>query len=183
MDPQFAGQVDLNNDSVVNVAALLREQTGANRSYRFQIDRFPLDDDLYAVGLSGILRLTRVSDAILASVTGTSSVVLECQRCLEEFSLPVSITFEEQFRIAYDVRRGTVIESETEGIDERPEISENHELDFSEPMRQEIIVALPMRPVCGPDCPGPPHFTDGDEEEGSGQFAALAALLGQTDEE
>jgi DUF177 domain-containing protein len=183
MDPQFAGQVDLDNDTMVNVAALLREQTGANRSYRFQIDRFPLDDDLYAVGLSGILRLTRVSDAILASVTGTSSVVLECQRCLEEFSLPVSITFEEQFRIAYDVRRGIVIESETEGIDERPEISENHELDFSEPMRQEIIVALPMRPVCGPDCPGPPIFADGDEEDGGGQFSALATLLGQSDEE
>ena len=183
MDPQFAGQVDLNNDTIVNVAALLREQTGAHRSYRFQIDRFPLDDDLSAVGLTGILQLTRVSDAILASVSGTSSVVLECQRCLEEFSLPVSITFEEQFRIAYDVRRGTAIESEIEGIDERPEITENHELDFSEPMRQEIIVALPMRPVCGPDCPGPPNFADGDEEDGSGQFSALATLLGQSDEE
>ena len=74
------------------------------------------------------------------------------------------------------MRRGTTIESENEGIDERPEISENHELDFSEPMRQEIIVALPMRPVCGPDCPGPPDFADGDEEEGSGQFSALASL-------
>ena len=183
MDPQFAGQVDLDNDSVVNVAALLREQTGATRSYRFQIDRFRLDDDLDAVGLAGVLRLTRLSDAILASVSGTASVELECQRCLERFSLPVSISFEEQFRIAYDVRRGTAIESETEGIDERPEITENHELDFSEPMRQEIIVALPMRPVCGPDCPGPPKFTDGDEEEGSGQFSALASLLGQSDEE
>jgi uncharacterized protein len=183
MDPQFAGQVDLNNDSVVNVAALLREQTGATRSYRFLIDRFPLDDDLDAVGVAGSLRLTRLSDAILASVSGTASVVLECQRCLEQFSLPVSVKFEEPFRIAYDVRRGTAIESETEGIDERPEITENHELDFSEPMRQEIIVALPMRPVCGPDCPGPPIFADGDEEEGSGQFSALASLLGQTDEE
>jgi uncharacterized protein len=183
MDPQFAGQVDLNNDSVVNVAALLREQTGATRSYRFLIDRFPLDEDLDAVGLAGNLRLTRLSDAILASVGGKTGVELECQRCLEQFLLPVSFDFEEQFRIAYDVRRGTAIESEIEGIDERPEITENHELDFSEPMRQEIIVALPMRPVCGPDCPGPPHFTDGDEEEGSGQFSVLASLLGQTDEE
>ncbi len=96
----------------------------------------------------------------------------------------MSITFEEQFRIAYDVRRGTAIESEIEGIDERLEISENHELDFGEPMRQEIIVALPMRPVCGPDCPGPPEFNEsGDDDELSGQFSALASLLGPNDED
>lgn len=183
MDPQRTGQVDLDNDTVVNVAALLREQTGATRSYRFHVDRFRLDEDLDAVGLAGILRLTRLSDAILASVTGETSVELECQRCLEQFALPVQISFDEQFRIAYDVRRGTAIESEIEGVDERPEVSENHELDFSEPMRQEIIVALPMRPVCGPECPGPPDFADGEDPEGSGQFSALASLLGPNDED
>jgi uncharacterized protein len=145
MDPQLTGQADLSNDTVVNVAALLREQTGATRLYRFTVDHLRLDDDLDAVGLSGSVRLTRLSDAILVSVNGESSVELECQRCLEQFSLPVSFAFTEQFRIAYDVRRGTAIEGEIEAEDERPEISENHELDFSEPMRQEIIVALPMR--------------------------------------
>jgi uncharacterized protein len=183
MDPQVTGQADLNNDSVVNVAALLREQTGSTRLYRFEIDRFRLDDDLDAVDLSGTVRLTRLTDAILVSVNAETSVELECQRCLEQFSLPVPIAFDEQFRIAYDVRRGTAIEGEAEVGDERPEISENHELDFSEPMRQEIIVALPMRPVCGPQCPGPPVFTAGDEEEASGQFSALASLLGPSDDE
>ena len=183
MDPQSTGQVDISNDTVVNVAALLREQTGSSRSYRFEIDRFPLDEDLVAEGLSGALRLTRLSDAILVSLVGNARVELECQRCLRTFSLPMPFEFEEQFRIAYDVRRGTAIESELEGVDERPEITENHELDFSEPLRQEIIVSLPMRPVCGPDCPGPPAFADADEEEDSGQFSALASLLGQTDEE
>lgn len=183
MDPQQAGQVGLNNDTVVNVAALLREQTGSARSYRFHVDRFPLDDDLNAFDLAGSLRLTRLSDAVLVSLAGEARVELECQRCLEQFMLPVSVAFDEQFRIAYDVRRGTAVESEIEGVDERPEISENHELDFSEPMRQEIIVALPMRPVCGPECPGPPGFAEGDDEEDSGQFSALASLLAPTDEE
>ena len=46
-------------------------------------------------------------------------------------------------------------------------IDENHELDLREPLRQEILVALPMRPDCGPDCPGP-DLTEvgGDEAEG-----------------
>ena len=183
MDPQFAGQADLINDAVINVAALLREQTGAFRAYRFSIDRLGLDDDLEAVNLAGTVRLTRLTDAILASIIAETSVELECQRCLRVFSLPVSLEFDEQFRIAYDVRRGTAIESEVEGIDERPEVTENHELDFSEPVRQEILVALPMRPVCGPDCPGPPEFSEsGEDDNESGQFSALAALLGPSEQ-
>ena len=183
MDPQSAGQRILRNDTVINVAALLQEPIGATRSYDFVINSFPLDDDLFARDLTGTLRLTRVSDALLAAIDGTTSIELECQRCLNQFALPVTLGFDEQFRIAFDVKRGTEIASEIEGIDERPEINENHELDFGEPMRQELILALPMRPVCGPDCPGPPPFSAGDDEdEAIDSFAALAALLEQDDQ-
>lgn len=176
MDPEGADQITLRNDTVLNVAALLREQQGAFRSYRFVIDRFDLGDDLCASDLAGQVRLTRLSDAILIAVKGQATVTLECQRCLETYEQPVSVAFSEEFRIAYDVRRGTLIESESDELDERLEVTENHELDFSEPMRQEIIVALPMRPVCGDNCPGPPEYTDEDDTP-MGQFAALASLL------
>jgi len=183
MDPQKAGQMTLSNDTVINVAALLREQTGAARSYQLTIDRFRLDEDLVASNLTGTVRLTRVSDALLGSVAGETSVELECQRCLNQFAFPVSFAFDEQFRIAFDVRRGTEIEPDTEDdLDERPVISENHELDFGEPMRQEIILALPMRPTCGEACPGPPAFANGDDDDVNDKFSALAALL-ETDDE
>lgn len=182
MDPEATGQVTLRNDTVINVAALLREQTGAHRAYRFLIDRFDLDEELFAVDLAGDVRLTRLSDAILVSVNARATVALECQRCLETYDQPVTVGFSEEFRIAYDVRRGTPVESEVEGLDERLEVSENHELDFSEPMRQEVIVALPMRPVCGENCAGPPAFDDDEDEGPGGQFAALASLLEPGDE-
>jgi uncharacterized protein len=183
MDPQKAGQMRLSNDTVINVAAILREQTGAARSFKFTIDRFHLDDDLDAINLTGTVRLTRVNDALLGSFAGESSVELECQRCLNEFALPVSFDFEEQFRIAFDVRRGSELEPDADNdFDERPVISENHELDFSDPMRQEIILALPMRPTCGADCPGPPTFASGEDDDVNDKFSALAALLESDDE-
>ena len=182
MDPQATGQTELVNDTVINVAALLRELTGATRAYRFRLDRFRLDDDLDAVDVRGTVRLTRLTDAILASVKAEANVQLECQRCLNQFMQPVEIAFEEQFRAAYDVRSGAAVESEIEGLDERPEVTENHELDFSEPMRQEIIVALPMRPVCGDDCPGPPAFGNDDVEDNRVGFGVLASLLEPEDE-
>jgi uncharacterized protein len=182
MDPERTGQITLENDTVINVAALLREVSGAFRSYRFHLDRFDLDDGLSAIDVEGDVRLTRLSDAILAAVSARCVVELECQRCLNTFNQQVRIAISEEFRIAYDVRRGTAIESDAEELDERLEVSENHELDFGEPMRQEIIVELPMRPVCGDDCPGPPTFANDDEDGPTGQFAALASLLGPSDE-
>jgi uncharacterized protein len=182
MNPESTGQASLHNDTVINVAALLREQTGSSRSYGFTMDQFSLDEDLSAVGLAGFVRLTRLADAILVAVQSSSEVELECQRCLERYLQQVDVNFSEEFRIAYDVRRGTAIDSEIEGVDERLEVSENHELDFSEPLRQELIVALPMRPDCGEACPGPPQFDDEEDEGPQGQFAALASLLDPVDE-
>jgi uncharacterized protein len=182
MEPQGTGHVELVNDTVINVAALLRELTGATRAYRFRLDRFRLDEDLDAVNVQGTVRLTRLNDAILVSVRAEATVPLECQRCLNEYSQSVQIVFEEQFRAAFDVRNGAALDSEIEGLDERPEITENHELDFSEPMRQEIIVEIPMRPVCGEDCPGPPAFGTDDDEDDRVGFGVLASLLEPDDE-
>jgi uncharacterized protein len=33
-------------------------------------------------------------------------------------------------------------------------IDDNHLLDLGEAIRQQILVSLPMYPVCGDDCPG-----------------------------
>jgi uncharacterized protein len=188
MGKQATPDPSLENDTVLNVAGLLREQVGASRSFRLRLDRFVLDDDLVARRLNGTLRLTRLSDAVLAHVDAQATVALECQRCLREFEDAYDVEFDEQFRVAYDVKLGTSID--TEADDERFTISEGHELDIGEPLRQEIIVAMPMRPTCGEDCPGPPVLessddepelddeTDGDVDE---RLASLAKLLAEQD--
>lgn len=175
--------MDIHNDTVVNVAALLREPVGASRSYRLHLDQLVLDDGLAADEVDGTVKLTRLTDEILAAVTAKTVVELQCLRCLNPYREPVDVKFAEEFRIAYDVRTGTGI-APTETEDERFEISGNHELDFGEALRQEIIVSLPMRPACGDGCPGPDLV--GDEPEGEPavdhRLAALEALLEETGE-
>lgn len=173
----------LENDTAVNVATLLREEIGASRRFPIKLDRFPLDDDLVARDLTGELRLTRLPDAVMARVDASAVVALECQRCLEQYDQAVEIRFDEEFRVAYDVRNGKEIAAE-EDDDERFTISENHEVDIREPLRQELIVGLPMRPTCGPDCPGPPAVLGDDEDEDGpvdNRFSALAGLLDESD--
>jgi uncharacterized protein len=168
--------MDLHNETVVNVAALLKEPVGSTRSYALTLDQFPLDADLLAEEIAGKVKLTRLSDEIIASIRARGTITLECQRCLRAYPQPFRTDFDEEFREAYDVRTGAGVASGRKD-DERFAIDANHELDFSEPLRQEILVSLPMRPTCGDDCPGPDVLEVGEAEVVDDRFAALAKLL------
>jgi uncharacterized protein len=167
--------MDLYNETGVNVVALLQEPIGSSRSYPLRLDAFPLDDGLTATDVTGTVKLTRLTDEIIARLRVSGSTELQCLRCLREYPESFAADFTEEFRIAHDVRTGNGIA--TSDDDERFTINENHELDFGEALRQEIIVALPMRPTCGTDCPGPDVTEAGDNSPIDDRFASLAQLL------
>lgn len=167
--------MDLYNETAVNVATLLQEPVGASRTYTFHLDRLELDGDLVARDVTGEMRLTHLSDEILANVEAAGLAELTCLRCLEPYDQPAKTRFQEEFRVAYDVKSGTAVRSA--GDDERFTITDAHELDIREALRQELIIALPMRPDCGTTCPGPPVIAPDDDDELDNRFAALGALL------
>ena len=175
---------EIRNDTAVNVAGLLKSATGAVRAYRLVLDRFPLDEGLAAVGVEGDVRLTRLRDGIIARVAVAGTVELECARCLREYDQHFTAAFNEEFRQMVDVRTGFDLLPNGDEDDSTAWIDENHELDLSEVLRQEILVALPMRPDCGELCPGPETLAGG-VVTGSGpangtvddRLAALALLL------
>jgi uncharacterized protein len=167
--------MDLYNETAVNVATLLQEPVGASRAYTFHLDRLDLDSDLVASDINGDMRLTRLSDEILANVEARGTVELTCLRCLEPYAQTTKTRFQEEFRVAYDVRSGAEVRSSED--DERFSITDAHELDISEALRQELIVSLPMRPDCGAQCPGPPVIDSDGEDDIDDRFAALGALL------
>ena len=175
-------QRELRNDTAVNVVGLLKGQTGATRSYRLLLDTFEADGETIARDVRGDVRLTRLRDAIIASVSATGVVPMICARCLREYDQPFEVDFDEEYRQTVDVRTGFDLGGEP--IDEElvSRIDENHELDLREPLRQEILVALPMRPDCGSECPGPDVLEVGGEDGASNdpvdeRLAALANLL------
>ena len=178
-------QRELRNETAVNVVGLLKAPIGATRSYRLLLDTLEVDGETVSRQISGEVRLTRVHDAVIASVEANGVARLECVRCLREYDQPFEIAFDEEYRQTVDVRTG--LDLGLNGGDDAlvSWIDENHELDLREPLRQEILVALPMRPECGPDCPGPDRIA-GDENDDAvdERLAALASLLAgdQTDE-
>jgi uncharacterized protein len=185
MPPEDPFARALVNDTTINVASLLQEDVGSTRTIDVQVDAFSLDDDLFANDLAADVRLTRLGHHLLADGTVRANVALECVRCLTTFEQVIETDFSEKYRQSHDVRSGMGIahhpmddESPDEDDDEAFVIDEGHELDLGEAFRQNLVLALPMVPVCGDDCPGPPELEHGDDEgQPAGQFDALSALL------
>jgi uncharacterized protein len=82
-----------------------------------------------------------------------TEVELTCSRCLEPFSTAVDFTLEEEFRPTIDIRTGAKLPL-LDGEDVATLIDSQHIIDLFEVMRQDILLALPPRPLCKPDCAG-----------------------------
>lgn len=175
--------IELHNETGINVTGLLREPIGATRTYPMHLDALPLDEEALAEDVRGEVKLTRLRDAVMAAVRVRGGVVLECARCLREYPQGFETAFTEEYRQTVDLRTGVGIDRDLALVedDEPSTIDENHELDLAEVLRQEILVALPMRSDCGEACPGPDTLEVGDTSAVDDRFAALSRLLDEVD--
>lgn len=174
-------QPELRNETGVNVAGLLKGQIGETRTYRLTLDRFDTDGESVARNVEGSVRLTRLRDGVMASFDVAGVAPMTCVRCLQEYDQPFQVAFDEEYRQTVDVRTGLGLGAVVSEDEQGSLIDENHEIDLREPLRQEILVALPMRPDCGPECPGPDQVdAEGEnaDEAVDARLAALASLLG-----
>lgn len=171
---------ELKNETAVNVAGLLKDQVGASRTYRISLDSMAADDETVARDIHGNLRLTRLRDGVMVHLKADGTSTLTCARCLRQYEQPFAVEFDEEYQQTVDVRTGLGLDHE--GLDDEAtsHIDENHELDVAEPLRQEILISLPMRPDCGEECPGPDMLRgdEGEDEAIDDRLAALASLLG-----
>jgi uncharacterized protein len=133
-----------------NVSELLRESYGAFREHQ-------IDDDVRLEGalhhLSGQVRFDRVPEGIFVRASLHGTALLECSRCLEPAAVPIDLTIEELYMPLIDPVTGARI-TLPEGEEEAYRISERHIIDLSVPVQQYWSMALPMAPVCTPECRG-----------------------------
>jgi uncharacterized protein len=151
-----------NYDLVFNVAQLLKEHVGSTRRLNFESPSLTLYDEngsdgdtLEAQNVKGNVKVTRLSDGVLVQGDVKADVQLQCSRCLDDISLPVDARLEEQFQPTVDVETGHAItHNDSEEDDTLFKIDANHMMDLTEPVRQALLVAIPMRPLCREDCKG-----------------------------
>ncbi len=148
-----------NLDLVYNLSQLLKERVGATRRLTVETSLLGLYNDegemVEAHEVKGEVKVTRLTEGLLVQGDVNAQVALECSRCLDDFLLPVDARLEEQFQPTIDIESGHPIKrAEYEQDDNAFMLDPNHLMDLTEPIRQALLVALPMRPLCRDDCKG-----------------------------
>ena len=100
--------------------------------------------DLELDFLRGTLQAIRVQGGLLVRGTIESQLCLDCVRCLEPFVLPITLEIEEVFRLP----------GASPVLDGSYSVGADGWLDMSPLLREHAWVAIPMKPVCAPDCKG-----------------------------
>ncbi len=136
------------------VAHLLKQSPGSSKDYSFREDIGDLDEDLeIKTPLTCKVRFIRTTDGVLVMGKAETEVELVCDRCLSSFPTNLRLSFQEEFRPTIDINTGASLPIDpTEGSENL--IDACHIIDLSEVLRQNILLALPMHPLCRPDCRG-----------------------------
>ncbi len=137
-----------------NVAQLMKEHTGAKRQYDLDEDIGGLYEDIQVKEfLRGGVTFIRTRDGVLVTGRLDTMIEMDCDRCLEPLDVPVTINLEEEFLPTIDILTGMRI-PRAEDAEEATRIDEHHILDLTEVVRQELMLAGPMHPLCREDCRG-----------------------------
>jgi uncharacterized protein len=127
----------------LNVGFIIHETIGYSRDFPFETAVVHLPPELELTDLDGVVRVTRTAQGLLVQVKMAAKTAAECVRCLEDFNQPLEIDFTE----LYAFTPSSVTES---GL----LVPENGKIDLEPLVREEMLLAVPISPVCRPGCRG-----------------------------
>lgn len=104
------------------------------------------------------LKIESVSEGVLASAHIESVAIGECGRCLDKLEFDISEDFQELYEYEKDRRHkvNKKVKDVEDEEDHELEIRQmdGDEIDLDGPIRDAIILNLPLNPLCKPDCKG-----------------------------
>jgi uncharacterized protein len=134
--------------ALINVTQLLKEPVGSSQSYDIN---GVINEEVEAF-VEGKAKLIRTNRGVLVQCKLTAEVKLICSRCLDTFLCPISFTAEEEILPISDVYGDLALSSPEQS--EEFTIDNKNILDLGELIRQYVLLNLPMKPLCRPDCSG-----------------------------
>lgn len=139
-----------------NVSGLLGESVGAVRDYAVRGVDIDGDEDFrLASPIEGRVHLGRTNRGLLADADFTTTLAMQCARCLRDITVPFAFEIHDEALPAIDVHSGRAI-AISAADDEAGVIhlTDHHELDLEQPIREAILLAIPIAPLDREDCPG-----------------------------
>lgn len=132
----------------VNVAQLLRAE-GASAHYDLQEEfppfQFDGDDLVFESPVHVTLKVSNSGKELLASGRIQTQLRAHCSRCLEEMSYPLDLEYEDEW---------VSTEKATEDQLENALLFDKEQVELDERILEQIVLSLPMKFTCKPDCKG-----------------------------
>jgi DUF177 domain-containing protein len=141
----------------ISVAPLLKADVG--EKFDFHVHESPIDPhgenrDLLDAGIGSIdadIVATHTDPGALLEGDISASIAQECARCLTEVTSEVRTTFAEQYYAKLHVETGAPMP--TAPLDAKV-IGSDFRIDLTPLLREEVILAMPLAPLCRPECKG-----------------------------
>jgi len=159
----------------VNVGFVVHEEIGYAHEFPFEFDEAALGDDLVMTNFSGIVHVGRTPQGLVTTGHFEGETVLECARCLNEFTQRLDWEFTELFAF------------KNKSVDESALIlPDSAQIDFAPILREYALLEIPINPLHSPDCKGLCLECGQDlnvkdcghrDTEGDSPFSALKDLL------
>lgn len=128
----------------LNVGFIIHEAPGYSRVFEIDLPEVVLADDLTVRALVGSAKISRTGEGLLAELDLSGTVAAECVRCLDEFHQKLHARFTELYAFG---KARTKQELELT-------VPEDGHIDFTPLVREYLILEIPIRPLCQPECAG-----------------------------
>ena len=138
------------------VADLLKSSIGSKRVIDLDKRLDPAASELtLASPLRGSLVLIRDIAGILVEGTLEVDLELECARCLTPLQQALEFDLEEHFRPILTLSAGSpLVADPNEDSEAATDLDEQHMMDLSAVIAENLDLALPVHPLCKEDCSG-----------------------------
>lgn len=137
-----------------DVSELLQQPVGDSQNHQISESHLLTEDGAQGK-VTGSLKLMRTERGIWAKGELEAMVLSSCGRCLSDFGLTLPLRLQEQYYPAVDLPvRASLPQSNLEDKDLALCIPINHVLDVREVVRQLIVTAVPLKPLCKNGCLG-----------------------------
>ena len=135
----------------IKVAELLKKGVGATANFEVEESIEDIDDTGNSYDVRGEVELLRTDKGVLARGLVQTVVSCTCSRCLAPFDAHLIYRIEEEYIQTVDMVTGAHLDIPEEALFT---IDEEQKIDLNEALRQSAVLALPMKPLCRPECAG-----------------------------
>lgn len=98
------------------------------------------------------LHLEREGNGILASGTFSTTAVVQCSRCSEPVSVPISDSFAILYTEPSEAFDAEEVELSATEMD--ADVMQDDRIDVTKLLRENVLLNLPLQPLCRVDCRG-----------------------------